>query len=110
VPGVYSTRFIAAALAETEEATYTVPAGFRAVVRELTVAQVTAGAGSVHELYFIDAGGDGFVVAYQALTGANSSIVLPLRLVLDVGDVLHCHNFNTPELHVTVGGYLLTLP
>lgn len=107
---VYSTRFIFAALAEDETATYTVPDGFTAVVRDLTAAQVSSGAGSVVSWQAFADGIDGLAIAYMALPGDNSSAHLELRLVLVAEDQLIVINQNEPEAHVTASGYLLTLP
>jgi hypothetical protein len=107
---VYSTRFLFAALSDGETATYVVPAGFRAVLRETTVAQVDAGAGSLANWILFNTGGLGVIFHYSALTGANSSELFSWRLVFEVGESIVVRNDDVPDLHVTASGYLLTLP
>jgi hypothetical protein len=107
---VYSTRFLFAALADGETATYTCPTGFVAVLRFVTCAQVVSGAGSVAEWVLQEVGGAGVVFLEQALSGISESSAVQLRLVFTAGEAIRVENENTPELHLTASGYLLSLP
>jgi hypothetical protein len=107
---VYSTRFIFASLADSETATYTVPPDCVAVVRQLTTAQVSDGAGSVVQWAVISAGGEGVTIAFMLNPGENGSDHLELRVVMQPGDELFVENENEPEVGVTASGYLLALP
>jgi hypothetical protein len=107
---VYSTRFIAAALIETENANYVVPDGFAAVLRCLTATQIDTGAGGVVEWDLFIGGTDGVRIIAQSTTGANTTALNELRVILNAGDALLVQNDNEPTQHVTASGYLLSLP
>lgn len=107
---VYSTRFIFAALAESEDASYVVPAGYVAVLRSLTTAQTASGAGGVVEVDVFEPGGAGVSLLYLTTVGASSGDRAELRVVLNAGDTLLMQNDNEPEQTVTASGYLLSLP
>jgi hypothetical protein len=110
VPNIYSSRLLFAALSDGETATFVCPAGFRAVLRETTVAQVEAGAGSLANWVLFDTSGAGVIFHYTALPGANSAETQSWRLVFEPGESIVVRNDDTPTLHVTASGYLLTLP
>lgn len=107
---VYSTRFLFAALADDENTSYVVPDGFVAVLRCVTTAQTSAGAGGVVEVDLFEAGGVGVSLLYLATTGASSSVLQELRVVMNAGDTLLAQNDNEPTQTVTASGYLLSLP
>lgn len=107
---VYSTRFLFAALAESENTSYVVPDGFVAVVRCLTIAQTSAGAGGVVEWDVFNELGEGVAIAFLATTGESSSVDLEFRVVLPANNTLLAQNDNEPTQSVTASGYLLSLP
>jgi hypothetical protein len=107
---VYSTRFIAGTSFDYEEVSYTVPAGYVAVVRCLTALSNDEGVGQTAQWCFDLGSGTLVYFAYQILTGANASEVLDLRLVLHAGETLIGQAQLTPVTVLTASGYLLGLP
>jgi len=106
---VYSTRFVKAALTASNTTYYTVPTGYVAVVRTMTLAWSS----------LARTGGVGQVL----LNGANSFVwIVPIagselasanwdgRLVLPAGELIRAATTATGVVHLTVSGYLLGLP
>lgn len=105
---VYSTRFIAANA--STGASYTVPAGYAAVVRCVTVSP-TAQSTSERAYLLLQPAGVLIVNAYinVGLVSAGwSPTILNLRLVANAGETLLAGG--GADLYMTVSGYLLTLP
>jgi hypothetical protein len=107
---VYSTRFIFGDVTAGETQTYEVPAGFTAVVRNCTAAQFDAGAGNIVAFELFDGGGEGLAYAFMTLPGFLGSDNLETRIVANAGETLSVLAVDTPRVHVTVCGYLLSLP
>jgi hypothetical protein len=107
---VYSTRFIGGESQTGADQVYVVPSGFTAVLRDLTCAQVGAGAGNLTEWILTPPSGAGLVIAYMANPNPNTSIHLELRVVLNAGDSLTGASEGSPICHLTASGYLLSLP
>lgn len=106
---VYSTRFVASLLTATNDVYYTVPAGYVAVVRTMTLAGVApaAGAGTAQ----VELGGSNSRVWMHAVQ--NSEIVSEVwngRLVLPPGETIRASISGTTVPYLTVSGYLLQLP
>jgi hypothetical protein len=109
VSRIYSTLLLAGESETGEEQVYgPVPAGFVAVVRDLTCAQVGAGAGNLTEWIVTPPSGDGLVIAYMATPDTSSSLHLELRVVMPEGWTLTGASEGGPTCHLTASGYLLS--
>ena len=103
---VYSTRFIASPN-PTFPPSYTVPAGFIAVVRDVVV-YTAPGAGGVPTTIFIDSPNCIFF-GVESSTGGDT-IHQELRQVLEPGETIGISSGLGAGCSVMVSGYLLTLP
>jgi hypothetical protein len=103
---VYSTRFIASGAADFA-GTYTVPAGFRAIIRDL-VAYCPAPVSG--EYVYMSSTTLGFAFWISTFAGDNNSAQFQGRTVLEPGENLTTGGNCPAGCGVIVSGYLLTLP
>lgn len=103
---VYSTRFIDTQTL-ADGANYTVPSGFRAVVKTITVWPFVAGSG--FEMFLVNETTTG-LYWLQVTVGGPSSFEHDTRLVFDEGEVMSLQTNYTGTMHGSVHGFLLTLP
>lgn len=106
---VYSVRFVKTLLTSANTTYYTVPVGFVAVVRCMTLAWVTlakvAGVGQV-----LLNGANSFVWIQGMDASQSSSAVWDGRLVLPAGEIIRAAATAAGQVHFTASGYLLSLP
>jgi hypothetical protein len=110
VARVYSTRFLFGESETGVDVSYTVPAGFVAVLRDVSVSQVGDGAGNLTELIVNPPSGDGLVIVFLATNDAGTSVHYECRVVLEAGDTLLAASEGPTSCHVIGSGYLLSLP
>lgn len=104
---VYSTRFVKSALTNTNVTYYTVPTGYVAVVRTMTVAW-TALARSAGVFQILLNGANSWVWVGAIGASEQSSAVWNGRLVLPAGELIRAAATATGTIHFTASGYLLT--
>jgi hypothetical protein len=106
---VYSSRFVKSALTATNTTYYTVPAGYVAVVRTMTLAWAslarTAGVGQV-----LLNGANSYVWIVPIAGSELSSAVWDGRLVLPAAEIIRAATTATGVVFLTVSGYLLAVP
>lgn len=106
---VYSTRFGAATINSTVTTLYTVPVGYVAVLRTVTIGWgLTAGAGGNFALQL--GASNSRVYAKTLAESTVGSDVWNGDLVLPAGEILRASITGTGSIYVTVSGYLLSLP
>lgn len=101
---VYSTRFIGVSLGTGTTATYTVPTGYVAVIRDISATATTTG--STNAEVFVNGA---FTIWNSGPITNGSTLVWSGRQVLNAGDVLSVHAVGATTQFM-VSGYLLTLP
>jgi hypothetical protein len=106
VASVYSTRFIATTSVASDP-TYVVPAGYRAIVRDVLVYPGVAGTGFQALLFLV---GPGVVMWSAATPGSDVSMQFEGRIIFEEGETMGLQTNYTGVMHGYVGGYLLTLP
>lgn len=99
----YSTRFISGALTAPASQTYTVPAGFRALINSVVFA--TGGTGGVSAVVQAP---NGVIVAVTSSMGANLDQSRVIRVVVAAGEQIVAQA-TVGGVYVTVTGYLLSL-
>lgn len=99
---VYSERFIAEHAGSEE--LYTVPAGYRAVIRCITSFNGSALINEISAVILVVAD----VTLYQVNLGPNEWETHDLRIVVNPGEAFT--NAGGDDIDITVSGYLLTLP
>ena len=105
---VYSERFILSALPLGGNVSYTVPAGFRAVIKQITVTALT----SAGTLVWV-AIAPGVLVEVFVLTPASPPGSQPASersYVAHAGDQINAYERGVGNADIYVGGYLLSLP
>lgn len=103
---VYSQRFISSTDLASSPA-FTVPPGYRAIVRTITVWPFVAGSG--FEMFFVNTT-TSVLLWLQLTVGTPATFEHDTRLVFEPGDVMSLQTNYTGTMHGQVGGYLLTLP
>lgn len=99
---VYSTQFLTSKSGAS--ATYLVPSGYRAVIREITAFNGNLAIPETAQIFFQGSG----IMIWNALLDGQSYVAEQLRTVLNPGDrFLHG---NGPDVDMVVSGYLLSLP
>lgn len=101
---VYSTRFILAEGDPMPTVTYTVPAGFVAVVRDI---RGLVGAASSGNVTVTLAGGLNFIYVADAVDGQNVLYAEELRAVANEGEEIVATSGTGGLANVVVSGYLL---
>lgn len=103
---VYSTRFLAGGFSDTFQPIYTVPVGFRAILRDLDA----VGTGSeLLELTNLDAGSTIFIGEFPA-SGTYGHLQWQGRQVAEAGERIQIIVAGSIAASVALSGYLLTLP
>jgi hypothetical protein len=108
VSTVYSTRFISGLRGTA--GSYTVPAGYRAVVRSVTAINLYSSTSEPAQLRS-SVGGLIIVGAYLSTFVSSppwNAITWDLHYVANAGEGIYTQN--GPDVDMTVSGYLLTLP
>lgn len=103
---VYSTRFLAGQISSTSTLTYTVPDGYRAILRDL---DVTGPVGEQVVLVNVTADAAIFFSAIQS-SGTVGWLSWRGRQVCEPGDEIQLYAEQTTSASATLSGYLLTLP
>ena len=99
---VYSTRFITTHAGGA--GSYTVPAGFKAVIRQIQGFNGSAVAPETAQLVSDVSGG----TLFQTLIPPSEASYLECRFVFESGESFHTNNGS--DIDCYVGGYLLALP
>lgn len=106
---VYSQRFCAAIATNTATVLYTVPAGFVAVVRCMTIGYSTGATGQGTLTVQLGASNSRIYVKDLAANQLGADQV-DMYLVLPPGEVIRLSFTGTSTPYFTASGYLLTLP
>jgi hypothetical protein len=107
VARVYSTRFFAGAVTSITSVIYTVPAGYIAVIRDITATMFSTAAGDVLILGINPPGV--YNVGFKTYGTNYQPAHWDGRMVLNPGDELLA-NTNATSANVVVSGYLLATP
>jgi len=102
---VYSARFIATAGDPMPTATYTVPEGYVAVVRDVRGLVGSATSGNVTVTV---AGTYGFIYVADAVSGQNVLVAEEMRVVVNAGETISAQSSTDALANLLVSGYLLT--
>lgn len=104
---VYSTRFVKSALTAANVTYYTVPTGFVAIVRDMTMAW-SALARTAGVFQVLLNGANSWVWVGPILASSQDSAHWSGRLVLPAGELIRAAATATGVIHFTASGYLLT--
>lgn len=105
---VYSSSFFAGATEDGTLDAYTVPAGFIAIIRFVTIFNFSGSTVTV-DIDFAGSGSRTGVILYQEVPSGAPSVDWDGRLVLAPGDVVRITN-STASTVVSISGYLLSTP
>lgn len=113
-PPVYSIRFIAATVNPGSTYTYTVPPGYRAIVREVTGRLINDDTTQNQTVSCYIGLLDGItfpiIENWEAAAGASGSTPWEGRAIAEAGETIYIENVNAALWTGTVSGYLLALP
>lgn len=104
---VYSKRFYGPAKPSSTSVTtlYTVPSGRTALIKELSIANISASVALLLRM-FVDIGPGMQEWGRWHLAGNGSNLILPIRLVLEEGQLLGAQrDHTTMEPRLLVNGY-----
>lgn len=101
---VYSTRFLDIEGASSPTATYTVPPGFVAVVRDVT-ASVIGADGSGLSSRTVDPAF--YLWIWEPASGVTAAMSQSMRVVLNAGEQLRADGLTAAFSSVAISGYLL---
>jgi len=103
---VYSQRFVAVQAATSDEV-YTVPAGVRAILRDVWAAENPSTPG---DTFAIENTAGGFIYVVIFAGAQAETYFWQGRQVFEPGETIRFHVISIVGMDVTASGYLLSLP